>query len=147
MKLFKWDAEDLKPKFENLVETIFGGNIKDNINDGEEVSTVPSVNIADENTAFEVHVALPGISKDEIRVEINHNNCLLISSEKQYEKEDSAKNGTTIEYGYASFQRMFQLPSNIDQNKVDAVMRDGILKIKVGKDESALTKKIKIDIK
>lgn len=146
MKLFKWNTEDIKPTFENFVESIFGTNIKDDAKDGQEVSTVPSVNIADENTAFEVDVALPGVSKDEIKLELD-GNCLVISSEKQYEDEDINKNWTTREYGYASFQRMFQLPSNIDENKVDAVMKNGILKIRVGKDESNSNKKVRINVK
>lgn len=146
MKLFKWNTEDIKPTFENFVESTFGTNIKDDAKDGQEVSTVPSVNIADENTAFEVDVALPGVSKDEIKLELD-GNCLVISSEKQYEDEDINKNWTTREYGYASFQRMFQLPSNIDENKVDAVMKNGILKIRVGKDESNSNKKVRIKVK
>jgi len=132
MKLFKWDIADIKPKFPNVVEKFLGRKITDESSNDQEVSIVPSVNIADADKAFEVSVALPGLEKKEVKIEIQ-NNCLVVSSEKQYEKEDKNKNWMRKEYGYASFQRMFQLPEGADQDKVQAEMKNGILSIKVAK--------------
>lgn len=132
MKLFKWNMADIKPKFPNIVERFFGKKITDEASNSEEISTIPSVNIADENKAFEVSVALPGLDKKDVRIEIQ-NDCLVISSEKKYEKEEKNKNWMRREYGYASFQRMFQLPESADQEKVQAEMKNGVLSIKVAK--------------
>jgi HSP20 family protein len=132
MKLFKWNISDIKPKFPNIVEKFLGKKITDEAANNEEVSVIPSVNIADVDKAFEVSVALPGLDKKDVKIEI-HNDCLIVSSEKQYEKEEKNKNWMRREYGYASFQRQFQLPESADQDRIQAEMKNGVLSIKVAK--------------
>ena len=131
MKLFKWET-NIKPMFPNIIEKFFGKKITDDSSNGQNASTLPSVNISDANKAFEVNVALPGLEKKDVKVQIQ-DDCLLISSEKQYEKEEKAKNWMRKEYGYASFQRVFQLPEGADHEKVLAEMKNGILSIKIAK--------------
>jgi HSP20 family protein len=125
------------------VEKFFGKKITDEVSVNEEVATIPSVNIADENTAFEVSVALPGLDKKDVKIEIQ-NDCLIISSEKKYEKEEKNKNWLRREYGYASFQRIFHLPESADQDKVQAEMKNGILSIKVAKKKEYIENKKQI---
>jgi HSP20 family protein len=146
MKLFKWSTKNIKPKFNNLIESFLGKNINDGKDVNQEVSTIPSVNISDENKAFEVEIAVPGIDKKDIKVEIDKN-CLVISSEKQYTQEDKEKNWLRKEYGYASFQRMFQLPKNADENRIDATINNGILKVVVAKSNTATSSTKQIEIK
>jgi HSP20 family protein len=146
MKLFKWNISDIKPKFPNIVEKFFGKKITDDIAHNEEVATIPSVNIADENKAFEVSVALPGLDKKDVKIEIQ-NDCLIVSSEKKYEKEEKNKNWMRREFGYASFQRIFQLPESADQDKVQAEMKNGVLTIKVAKKKEYIDNKKLIAIK
>ncbi|MFN4122717.1 MAG: Hsp20/alpha crystallin family protein [Flavobacteriales bacterium] len=145
MKLFKWNISDIKPKFPKIVEKFFGKKISDATGPNEEIASVPLVNIADEDSAFEVNVALPGLDKKDIKIEIQ-NDCLVIFSEKKYEKEEKNKNWMRREYGYASFQRIFQLPESADQNKVQAEMKNGVLTIKVAKKKDYLEKKKYISI-
>ena len=144
MKLFKWNP-DVKPKFPAIIEKFIGKKITNESSDGQVVSTVPSVNISDENKAFEVNIALPGLDKKDVKLEIK-DNCLIISSEKQYEKEDRNKDWMRKEYGYASFQRMFQLPESADNDKVLAEMKNGILSVKIAKKEGFVENKIQIAI-
>ena len=131
MDLFKW-TNNLKPKFPNVIEKFFGRKIDDQANATEAVATIPSVNITDKNKAFEVSVAVPGLDKKDVKLEVK-DQCLIISSEKQYEKEENEGNWMRREFGYTSFQRMFQLPYNADPDHIDASMKNGVLKIKVGK--------------
>jgi len=131
MKLFKWTT-GLKPKFPGIIEKFFGRKITDGVAQGEEVSTIPSVNISVVNKAFDVNIALPGLDKKDVKIEVL-NNCLIISSEKQYEKEDMKKNWIRREYGYASFQRMFELPEGADPDKVKAEMKNGVLSVSIPK--------------
>jgi HSP20 family protein len=145
MKLFKWNISDIKPKFPNVVEKFFGKKITDDVSHNEEVATIPSVNIAEENKAFEVSVALPGLDKKDVKVEIR-NDCLIVSSEKKYEKEEKDKNWMRREYGYASFQRMFHLPESADQDKVQAEMKNGVLSIKLAKKKDYIENKKQIAI-
>ncbi len=145
MDLFKW-TKNLKPKFPNVVEKFFGKKIDDQVSDTEVIASVPSVNISDKGKTFEVSVAVPGIDKKDIKLEVR-DNCLIISSEKQYEKEENEGNWMRREYGYASFQRMFQLPENANPDEIDASMKNGVLKIKVGKVKGQETGKKVIEIK
>ncbi|MCD6111728.1 MAG: Hsp20/alpha crystallin family protein [Bacteroidales bacterium] len=145
MKLFKWNISDIKPKFPNIVEKFLGKKITDKVSNDQEVSVIPSVNIADEEKAFEVSVALPGLSKKDVKIEVQ-NNCLVISSEKQYKKEEKNKNWMRREYGYASFQRMFQMPESADQDKIQAEMKNGVLSIKVAKKAGYIENKKQIAV-
>lgn len=145
MKLFKWNIKDLKPKFPNIVEKFWGNKITDESSNDQEVSTIPSVNIANADKAFEVNVALPGIDKKDVKIEVQ-NGCLIVSSEKQYENEEKNKNWMRREYGYASFQRMFQLPEGADHDKIQAEMKDGVLSIKVAKKAGYIENKKQIAI-
>lgn len=146
MKLFKWNIADLKPKFPHVVEKFFGKKITDGLSDNEQVSIIPSVNIADADKAFEVNVALPGFEKKDVKLEIQ-DDCLIVSSEKQYENEEKNKNWMRREFGYASFQRVFQLPESADQNKIQAEMKKGILSVKVAKKPGYIENKRQIAVK
>jgi HSP20 family protein len=144
MDLFKW-TKNIKPKFPNIVENFFGKKIDDEVKDVEAVATVPSVNIEDKKKAFEVSLALPGVDKKDVNIEIVDDK-LVISSEKQYQNEESDGNWMRKEYGYASFQRIFQLPENSNPDKIDASMKKGVLKISVGKLKEGSPTKKKIEL-
>ncbi len=131
MELIKW-TKNLKPKFPKVVENFFGKIIGQGADKDVEVATMPSVNISDEEKAFEVAVALPGLDKKDVKIEVQ-DGYLKVSSEKQYEKEEKDKNWMRREFGYASFQRIFRLPQNADPEKVQATMRNGLLNIRLGK--------------
>ncbi len=145
MKLFKWNISDLKPKFPNIVEKFLGEKITDEASKGQQISVVPSVNIADADKAFEVCVALPGLEKKDVKIKVQ-NNCLIVSSEKQYENQEKNKKWLRREYGYASFQRMFQLPRGADEDKIHAEMKHGILTITVAKKAGYIENKKQITI-
>jgi HSP20 family protein len=144
MDLFKW-KDGLKPKFPNVIEKFFGKKITDEVQDDESVALMPDVNISDKNKAFEIDVALPGIEKKDVNIEIR-DNCLVISSEKEYEKEEKDKSYVRREYGYASFRRMFELPESADPDKVKAKMKNGVLTIAVAKKDGYDSGKKKIAI-
>lgn len=129
-----------------LLRNFLVKKIDDQASGSEEIASVPTVNINDKGKTFEVSLAAPGMDKKDIKLEVK-DNCLVVSSEKQYEKEENDGNWMRREYGYASFQRMFQLPENADPEHVDASMKNGVLKIKVGKIKGKEENKKAIEIK
>lgn len=131
MNLLKW-TKDLAPKFPEMIEKFWGKIIGKDVKHNEEVGLVPSINISDEEKAYEVAVAVPGLEKKDLKVEVS-DGFLRISSEKQYSKEEREKNWLRREFGYACFQRVFQIPDNADSNKVEATLKNGILTIKIAK--------------
>lgn len=103
-------------------------------------TTLPSVNIKESNDDFEVEVAAPGFSKNDFKIELNHD-LLTISSEKQVENEAKENQRfTKREFSYQSFSRSFTLPNTTDNEKIAAKYEDGILKITIPKKEEVKPK-------
>ena len=91
-------------------------------------TTVPAVNISENDKDFVVELAAPGMEKDDFNINLDRN-VLSISSEQKDEKNEEGKHFTRKEFNYHSFQRSFTLPESIDQDKIDASYNDGVLKI------------------
>lgn len=104
-------------------------------------SNLPSVNLKETDNKLEVELAAPGMKKEDFKVEID-NNMLMISSEKQEEKKEERTKDNYLrkEFNYQSFYRSFYLPEYIDESKVEARYKDGILHVEIAKKES--TKKL-----
>ncbi|MBO0322010.1 Hsp20/alpha crystallin family protein [Muricauda sp. CAU 1633] len=110
----------------------FGGTDKWN-------TSVPAVNIKDNEENFELELAVPGVKKDDFTVEMD-NDILTISSEVKSENEENRDNYTRKEFSYSSFKRAFTLPETVDGSKIDAKYEDGILKLTLPKRQEALPK-------
>ena len=97
-------------------------------------TTLPSANVDETDRDFTIELAIPGVKKEDLNVELRRN-VLTISSEKKEEKEekDEKKNYLRREFSYQSFKRSFTLPETADENSVQASYNDGILHIEVGK--------------
>jgi HSP20 family protein len=104
-------------------------------------SNLPSVNLKETDDKLEVDLAAPGMKKEDFKVEID-NNMLIISSEKEESKEESRKKDNYLrkEFSYQSFYRSFYLPEYIDESKVEASYKDGILHIAIAKKENGKKK-------
>ena len=85
---------------------------------------------------FTLEMASPGMKKDDFEIEIE-NNLLTISFEKEMEKEEEEDAYTRREYNYNSFSRSFTLPDSVDENKIKASYKDGLLKLELPKKEGA----------
>ncbi len=110
----------------------FGGLEKD-------TSTVPAVNIKENEKDFELELAVPGRKKEDFKIEINEN-VLTISTESKTEENVEKENYTRREFTYSSFKRAFTLPETIDEDKIKAIYNDGILKFTLPKKVEALPK-------
>jgi len=111
-------------------------------------TTLPSVNIKENTDVFEVEVAAPGFEKSDFNIELN-NDLLTISSEKQINEEvKEDEKITKQEFSYQSFSRSFTLPELVEDDKITAQYRNGILLITIPKKEEAKPKPVKqIEIK
>ena len=103
----------------------------------------PAANVAETAEAYEVSLDLPGFKPDEINVEFNDGN-LWVSGEHKEEKEEKGKTYHRVERRIGSFRRVIPLALNVDESKVEATYKDGVLLIVVPKTEEAKTKHIKI---
>ncbi len=108
--------------------------------------STPSVNIKDEDKAFELELAAPGLTKEDFNLELNKN-LLTISVEKRVEDETTEDNYTRKEFSFESFKRTFTLPTIVEATKITAKYENGILFIRIPKRKEAIpvNKVIKID--
>lgn len=100
---------------------------------------LPAVNIKENETGFELELSVPGRKKEDFNIEID-DSLLTISSELKTESETKEENYTRREFGYSSFKRSFTLPESVDEDKIDAMYENGILKFTLPKKEEALPK-------
>ena len=101
--------------------------------------TVPEVNVLENNDAFTIEVAAPGLEKKDFKIDLN-NRVLTISSEREAKQIDEKEKYVRREFSYNSFQRSFGLPDSVDLDKIKANHTDGILTIEIPKREEAKEK-------
>lgn len=105
---------------------------------------VPTVDLKETNDRYEIDVNVPGMTKDDINLELD-GNTLHISGEKQQRNDDKDKTFHRVETEYGYFHRSFNLPESARTENINAEYEDGVLKIHVPKDkEKTETKKIEI---
>jgi len=130
-------------RFSNQLPTMFDrffeGDLFDwsNRNFSLTNTTLPSVNIKENNDEFKLEVAAPGFNKGDFKLELNHN-LLTVSSEKKVENETKeGEQFTKREFSYQSFSRSFTLPNIADGEQIEANYENGILQISIPKKEEA----------
>ncbi len=111
----------------------------------EEMKPSPSVDIFEEGDDVVVKSELPGLTKDDIEVNITEN-TITISGEKKTEEKVEKKNYYRLERSYGSFCRSFELPAEIQPDKAKASFKNGVLEVRLPKSEEAKKKIRKIAI-
>jgi HSP20 family protein len=106
----------------------------------------PQVDIAESDKEFMIKVEIPEVKKEDIRIAVN-NGFLTIRGHRKQEEEEKGKKFHRVERYFGSFSRSFMLPDNIDENKIEASFKDGMLNLQVPKTDEAKQKTIEIKVK
>ena len=130
--------EGFSREMENLFEKFFGG-------EGSAVSQAPppSMNLAETEEAYEVTLDLPGLKPEEVKVELQSGG-LVVSGERKEEAQQEGKTFLRVERRYGSFRRAISLPGAVDEDRIDAEFRDGVLSITLPKTEQQRAKQIQV---
>lgn len=123
--------------FSSLIDRFFNESVARS--GGSQYSFVPRVDIHESEKAFEIHVAVPGVNKEDFKIDLN-DNYLTISGERKLTREKKDGNYHSIETQYGTFSRSFTLPENVDASKISAKYNNGILELNVPKDEKKVLK-------
>jgi HSP20 family protein len=102
----------------------------------------PYVNLYEKDDVIELKVTAPGLKADDINLQVLENR-LYIEADKKSDYED--KSYIRKERSFGSFKKTIELPYRVDQNAIEAVMKDGILSIKLRRSEDSKPKKIAIN--
>ena len=106
----------------------------------------PAVDIYETPDSIVLQAELPGLSKDDIDIQVR-DNVLTLKGERRSEKEVKEGNYLRVERAYGGFQRAFTLQAAVQADKIRAVFKDGVLDVSIPKVEEAKPKQIKIDVK
>jgi HSP20 family protein len=113
---------------------------------GEDMEvTAPAVDMFEEKDDIVVKAEIPGMTKDNIEVNLT-DHTLTIKGEKKKEEEVKKENYLRSERSYGSFVRTLPLPTDVHGDKVKATFKNGILEIRLPKTEAAKAKEVKIKV-
>ena len=135
-----WNFPSLNDLFDNsrFISDFFG---KAN------AMNLPAVNIKESEKHFEVELAVPGMKKENISIEMK-DNMVTISGEKKEEHEEKDEKYHHREFSYGSFSRSFTIPEGVEADKIKANFDNGVLHLMIPKNHhieaASNTKKISI---
>lgn len=109
-------------------------------------SPIPIIEVHEEQDQYLVHADLPGLKKEDLKISVE-GNLLTIQGERKQEKETKSKGYQYTERFYGIIARTIELPAEIQQDKVKASYKDGVLEVTLPKSESAKPKLIQVDVK
>ena len=132
MRIVKYNNNNVFP---SLINEFFNDDF--GMNFLNRSHSVPSVNSIENNDSFEIDLAVPGMKKEDFSIELN-DKVLVISSESSNNIENDKMR--LNEFNFSSFQRSFRVPDSVDQDKIKANYKDGILKIKLPKRKESISK-------
>jgi HSP20 family protein len=107
---------------------------------------MPRIDETEDEKAFHIQVELPGMDKDDVDITLS-NGVLTIRGEKKREDEEKGKDFYRKERSFGAFRRSLPIPSDVDEGKIDASFKKGVLYIELPKTEEARKKITHIDVK
>jgi HSP20 family protein len=106
---------------------------------------VPTLNVSETDQLFEISVALPGMTRDDVDIHFE-NDVLTISGERKWrhDEEGNGRRYHRVESGYGSFSRALPLPNFVDSDKISAEFKNGELIITAPKLREKAGRKIEV---
>jgi HSP20 family protein len=146
MALARWtprgDLQSFQDEMNRMFNQFFQGGTGEEAGWGVR-TWAPPVDIYETDDALILKAELPGVSKDDVSIEI-HQNTLILRGQRKHEAEVKEEHYHRVERAYGTFQRSFTLPTLVDQEHVQATYKDGVLELRLPKSEAAKPKRIAI---
>ncbi len=133
------------PGFTNLIDEVFGSETMDTVKRNL-MSQVPLANIHESETSHTIELAVPGLKKEDIKIELKENRLTISADVKKEATPENNKN-VRKEFSYHSFKRSFNLPKLVDTEKIEAKNENGLLTVLIPKKEEEIKKNKLIAVK
>jgi HSP20 family protein len=133
------DLTDMQQEMNRLFDEFFGER-RTGMSEGQ---WIPAVDVSENESEMVLRAELPGMTNDDIEVNLQ-DNVLTLKGEKKQEKKEDKENFHRLERSYGSFTRSFSLPAGVKQEDIKATFKDGILEISLPKAEEEKPQKIAI---
>ncbi|HOD48816.1 MAG TPA: Hsp20/alpha crystallin family protein [Candidatus Hydrogenedentes bacterium] len=105
----------------------------------------PPMDLQETENEYVLQADVPGMKREDVEITAL-DNTVKIRGKREYERRDEEKNVHRMERHYGEFQRTFELPGGFDANKVEATLRDGVLRVRLPKREESKPKRISLDV-
>ena len=117
--------------------TVFDEFLNSDVTPSTCTTTAPAVNVKEDEKAYTMEVAAPGIKKEYCRVSLNEDGNLSIAIENKMEhkEEDKKQHYLRREFSYTNYQQSYSLPEDVVKDKISAKVQDGILTVTLPKQE------------
>ncbi len=102
----------------------------------------PDVDIFETNTALTLLADMPGVLPEDLTIDLRDNVLTVTGAVKPF--EGPGETDLLVEYEVGTYYRQFSLSEIIDQNKIDAELKDGVLRLSLPKVEKATPRKIQV---
>lgn len=98
-------------------------------------ATAPAINVIEHEDDYVVELAVPGLSKEDFKVDVDQNDNLVITMEKKEENKESKRPERYLrrEFSYTKFQQALVLPDDVEKDKINANVTNGVLTIELPK--------------
>ena len=146
MALTRWSPRTRSlVDFTNTIDSIFNRFFEE-----DEESSVyrfdPAMDVEETAKQFKLTAELPGMDKSDVNISVK-DDVLTISGEKREEKKKEESDYYRSERVFGKFQRSFRLPDIVEEDKIEAEFKNGILNITIPKSKETVSKEKQIDIK
>ncbi len=146
MTLIKWKnhphSADRFSYIPSAFNDFFSNYLNDDVLQKDLFKSIPAVNISERPNDFRIELAVPGIDKNDFKIEVDKG-LLSVSAEKKEEKKDETQRFTRKEFSYSTFKRSFNLPEHVDTENIAAEYKEGVLILTIPKKKEAKEKSVK----
>lgn len=156
MALIKWNGREVWEPFQELediqreMNRLFDRSLiptrQPSFPAAELKEWLPPMDIVEEKDRILVRTDIPGMKQEEIHVEVE-DGALVIKGERKREQESKEGQVHRVERSYGSFFRSFTLPTSVDEAKVSASYKNGVLEVALPKKEGTKPKPVKVEVK
>ncbi len=143
MTLTRWQPRrrfGLVPEIDRFFDSFWRGS---NANAPFPTGWIPAADVTETETELRVQVELPGISKEDIKVNVD-NGVLTIQGEKKQVVEEKENRSHRSERTYGRFARSFELASEVEEENIEAGFENGVLTLTLPKSKASMSREIAI---
>ncbi len=149
MALIRWEPvrelNTLQSEVNRLFNTFFDAPAPTNAGAAAARRWVPAMDLIETPDAFVLHADLPGLSEDDVNIELD-DNVLTISGERKADHETRKEGYYRVERSWGHFARSLTLPEGVDPESVQASFDRGVLEVRIPKPEQRKPRKVSISV-
>ncbi len=139
-----WDPFGEMKKVQQEMDSLFERFLSGREFEGREIARAPLTNLEDKQDSFVLTAELPGLEKEDIKIEVAPT-AITVKGERKAQKEEKEKNYYYSERSYSGYHRSIALPAEVNPEQVDAEYKNGVLTVTMKKiNETPKKKEIKI---